>query len=172
MNLPLLRWSSNIHGSILLCSEYFCKVIVQLYHCFSADNFILIALKRADLPFSSFFRPSPVLLPIVLPGAVFRRDSRAGVVQVRGITWCVWGVEIALPDRGRYLVRAAVLCGDLINRSRLHPLSLTRSADPGGQSSFLLLSAVRTETRTDESLNLLLMHTFYSFHPLNIFIYF
>lgn len=73
------------------------------------------------------------LLFIVLPVADVRRDWGAGVFQARGIKWCVWGVEIVLCARGRYLVRAAALCGDLINRSRLHLLSLAWSADPGGQ---------------------------------------
>lgn len=69
----------------------------------------------------------------------------AGVFQVRRIKWCVWGAEIILCERGRYLVRAAALCGDLINRNSLHRLSRPWSAHLGGQINFLLPSVFTAE---------------------------
>lgn len=81
----------------------------------------------------------------LLPVATIRSDGAAGIFQVATVKWCVWGVEIVPFDQGGYLVRAAALWGDLINRNRLHPLSFLWSADPGGQIHSPLPSVVATE---------------------------
>lgn len=86
----------------------------------------------------------------------------AGVFQVGRIKWCVWGAEIVLCERGRYLVRAAALCGDLINRNSPRLLSRPCSAHLGGQIYFLLPSVFTAEVSGKTCC--IFVHSFLSVH--------
>lgn len=103
-----------------------------------------MALKFPDLPvmiWSCCFSQRLIAFLVCFWTPLFA----AGVFQVGRIKWCVWGAKIVLCERGRYLVRAAALCGDLINRNSLRLLSRPWPAHLGGQINFLLPSVITAE---------------------------